>query len=340
MLSCYFTAPKSLQIKDQVIPEPGDGDVLIQVAACGICGTDFHIFNGEAPAVLPLIPGHEFSGKVVSCGKLVKRLNVGDRVAIDPNIPCGCCRFCREGKINFCENLEAIGVTRNGGFAEYAVVPQSQVYVIPPTLDFKTAAFSEPLSCCIHGMDIIDVKPGEKVLIVGSGTIGLLILQLVKLSGAGICGVIEPDNYKRELAMKYGADFSTSPKANNLQEYIQDNTRGGPDVIIECAGNQNALSMCFQLTKTGSRILLFGLAPESDKIDIHLQKFFKNELVLKSSMLNPYTFQRAIDLLELKKVSISLFPLHRIGLAASDLSPVFTGSFSVSSLKNIIVPFH
>ncbi len=340
MLSCLFHAPNLLQIKDQAIPEPGDNEVLIQVAACGVCGTDFHIFRGEAPAIFPLIPGHEFSGKVISCGKLVKRLNAGDRVAVDPNIPCGYCRFCRDGKINFCENLEAVGVTRNGGFAEYVVVPQSQVYTIPSSLDFSTAAFTEPLSCCIHGMDIIDVKPGEKVVIVGGGTIGLLMLQLAKLSGAGICGVIEPETYKRELAIQYGADFTTSPEVNNLQEYIQDTTRGGPDVIIECAGNQNALSLCFQLTKTGTRILLFGLAPKSDIINLNLQKFFKNELVLKSSLLNPNTFQRAIDLLELKKVNTSLFPLHRIGLAASDLSPVFTGSFTVSSLKNILVPFH
>jgi 2-desacetyl-2-hydroxyethyl bacteriochlorophyllide A dehydrogenase len=340
MLSCYFTAPKHLQIEEKKIPEPGENEVVVQVVACGVCGTDFHIFNGEAPAVFPLIPGHEFSGKVVSCGNLVKRLNTGDRIAIDPNIPCGYCRFCRDGKINFCENLEAIGVTRNGGFAEYVVVPQSQVYIIPQTLDYKTAAFSEPLSCCLHGMDIIDVKPGEIVLIVGSGTIGLLMLQLAKLSGAGMCGVIEPENYKRELAEKCGADFSVSPKATQLQEYIQDTTRGGPDVIIECAGSKNALSLCFQLTKTGTRILLFGLAPKPDEINLNLQKFFKNELSLKSSLLNPYTFQRAIDLLESKKIDISLFPLHRIGLAADDLLPVFTGTFSVSSLKNILIPFH
>jgi threonine dehydrogenase-like Zn-dependent dehydrogenase len=256
------------------------------------------------------------------------------------NIPCGHCKFCREGKINFCENLEAIGVTRNGGFAEYVVVPQSQVYLVSPTLDYKTAAFSEPLSCCLHGMDIIDVKPGEKVLVVGSGTIGMLILQLVKLSGAGICGVIEPENYKRELAKQYGADFTVSPAMDNLKEYIDNETCGGPDVIIECAGNKTALSMCFQLAKTGTRILLFGLAPKTDEITLNLQKFFKNELFLKSSLLNPYTFQRAIDLLELKKINISLFPLHRVGLSAHDLLPVFTGAFSVSSLKNILVPFH
>lgn len=151
MLSCFFTGPKQFRIDDYTLPKISDHEVLVQVAACGVCGTDFHIFSGEAPAILPLIPGHEFSGRVVSCGNLVKRLNTGDRVCIDPNIPCGYCGFCREGKINFCENLQAIGVTRNGGFAEYAIVPQSQVYLIPSSLNFQTAAFSEPLSCCIHG---------------------------------------------------------------------------------------------------------------------------------------------------------------------------------------------
>ena len=337
MLSCYFTEPKHFRIDDSALPVIGDYDVLIQVAACGVCGTDFHIFNGEAPAMMPLIPGHEFTGIVVSCGKLVKRLNTGDRVAIDPNIPCGYCRFCRDGKINFCENLEAIGVTRNGGFAEYAVVPQSQAYVLPSTLSLDSAAFSEPLSCCLHGMDVINIKPAEKVLVVGCGTIGLLILQLVKLSGAGICGVIEPESYKRELAVQHGADFAVSPINENLREYIIDITQGGPDVIIECAGSKNALSMCFQLTKTGTRILLFGLAPKTHEIQLNLQKFFKSELVLKSSLLNPFTFQRAIDLLASKKISTSLFPLHSIGLSLGDLSPVFAGTSSVSSVKNILV---
>ena len=340
MMSCFFTGTKRFRIDDYTLPEIGDNDVLVQVAACGICGTDFHIFNGDAPALLPLIPGHEFSGVVVSCGNLVKRLNNGDRVSIDPNIACGYCRFCRDGKINFCENLQAIGVTRNGAFAEYTIVPQSQVYHIPQSLSFETAAFSEPLSCCLHGMDTIDIRPGEKVVVVGSGTIGLLILQLAKLAGASICGVIEPEHYKQELALQHGAGFAVNPSMKNIKEFIKDITNGGPDVIIECAGSRHALHMCFQLTKTGTRILLFGLAPQADEVSVNLQKFFKNELVLKSSLLNPFTFQRAIDLLDSKKIKTSLFTLNRIGLSVSDLLPVFTGTASASSLKNSIVFFH
>ncbi len=340
MLSCFLDAVNSFVIAEKDIPTAGENDVVIQVSACGVCGTDIHIFRGEAPAVLPLIPGHEFAGIVVSCGKLVKRFNIGDRVAVDPNIPCGWCQYCRCGKINFCENLEAIGVTRNGGFAEYVLVPQSQVYHIPTSLPFETAAFSEPLSCCVHGMDIISIQPGERVLLVGGGPIGLLMLQLVKLSGALVAGIIEPDAHKRELAVALGADFALAPSAENLKPFIDETTHGGPDAIIECAGNKSALAMCLTLAKMGTRTLLFGLAAKSDSIALNLQHFFKHELVLKSSLLNPFTFQRAIDLLDSKKINTSLFTVNRMRLTMDDLLPVFTGTPSVSSLKNIIVPFH
>jgi threonine dehydrogenase-like Zn-dependent dehydrogenase len=219
-------------------------------------------------------------------------------------------------------------------------VPELQAYPIDKSLAPVVAAFSEPLSCCLHGMDVINIQPGERVLIVGGGAIGLLMLQLVKNAGALTTGLIEPEPFKRELGKQLGADFVLSPSDTRISEIVADETNGGPDVIIECAGSKTALSLCFQESKTGTRILLFGLAPKGDDISLNLQKFFKKELVLKSSLLNPYTFQRAIDLLTSGKVNTSIFPVNTMHLSLDDFMPVFSGTSLVSSIKNIIVPFH
>lgn len=340
MLNCYFPRPSEFIIRDSSLPALADNEVLVRVDACGVCGTDVHIFHGNAPASFPLIPGHEFAGVVVDCGKKVKRLSINDPVAIDPNIACGYCAPCREGKINFCENLQAIGVTRNGGFAEYAIVPELQAYPLSNSTNMEIAAFAEPLSCCLHGADVIAVRPGERVIIVGGGPIGLMLLQLVKMAGALQVGLVEPDTAKCTLGKKLGADFTINPFSENYLEQVADSMQSGPDVLIECAGNSSALDACFQMAKTGSRILLFGLAPHHHHSTVHLQQFFKKELQLKSSLLNPFTFQRAITLLESGKIDLTQFSINRMQLATADFTSVFSPKPSVSSLKNILIPNH
>ena len=142
MKAALFAGNKNLTVEELSLDIMKDDDIIIEVNACGVCGTDFHIFNGEAPAKVPVIIGHEFAGSIVETGKSVSEFKVGDKVVIDPNIYCGYCRFCRVGKINLCENLKALGVTENGGMAQYSTVPQKQAYYLPPNFPVQDAIFT------------------------------------------------------------------------------------------------------------------------------------------------------------------------------------------------------
>jgi len=317
MLAAIFNGPLDLEIKECSLPVPGKNELLIKVESCGVCGTDFHIYNGESYAKPPVIIGHEYVGTVVETGKDVKDFNTGDHIAVDPNIYCGECYYCKNGNINFCSNLKALGVSENGGFAEYSLVPVSQAYFIPKDFSFTTAAFAEPLSCCIRGMDQAAIKHGETVVIIGGGTIGLLMLQLVKISGAGKIILIEPVSEKRDLAKSLGAEYVFDPASSDMINQISDLTSGGPDVVIECAGNSNAAKQAVSLPKRGGRIVIFGLSGKKDTININLQDFFLKELSIKGSLLNPFTFSRSVELLVNKKIQAgklmpSLVPLEAL----------------------------
>lgn len=303
MLAAILKEPFKLELKEYSLPKPDKNEIVIKVNICGLCGTDFHIYKGESYSKPPLIPGHEFVGTIVEKGNEVVKLNIGDNVAIDPNIYCGKCQYCKNGKINFCENLKALGVSLNGGFAEYSIVPSTQAYLMPKEFSFEAAAFAEPLSCCVRGIDQAEIKHGETVAIVGGGTIGLLMLQLAKISGASKVLLIEPVEEKREIAIQLGADFVFDSSSNEMQNQISELTSGGPDVVIECVGNSSAVNIAANLPKRGGRLVIFGLSPKKDSININLQDFFLKELSIKGSLLNPFTFSRAVELLVSGKVN-------------------------------------
>ncbi len=321
MKAAIFKGPYELLVDEYNLPKLDKKQVLIKVDVCGLCGTDFHIYSGEAPSNPPIIPGHEFVGTIIDLDSSVEGLSVGDHVAIDPNIYCGECYYCRHGKINFCTSLKALGVTLNGGFAEYSIAPSSQVYKLPKDLPFASAAFAEPLSCCIHGMDIASIKLGESVGIIGGGTIGLMMLQLVKIAGAGKIILIEPIKSKRETAALLGADFTFDPHSEYMNDRISELTSGGLDVVIECVGKSEAANLALKLTKKGGRIIVFGLSEKKDTMTINMQNFFHKELEIKGSLLNPFTFSRSIELLSTKKVN------------AESLNPV---QFKLDNLSNIL----
>ncbi len=171
MMAAQFISPGNLSVIDYPIRKLNDDELLVEVCACGVCGTDFHIYKGDAPAVFPIIPGHEYSGVVADKGASVSEFNIGDHVAIDPNIYCGYCDECKNSRVNFCENHKALGVTLNGGFAEYSIVPFKQAYLLPKDFPHTDASFTEPLSCCIRGIDKAEIKCGNNVAIVGGGAI-------------------------------------------------------------------------------------------------------------------------------------------------------------------------
>jgi L-iditol 2-dehydrogenase len=338
MNAAVFHGPNSLKVAEYGLNKIGDDDVLLKVEACGICGTDFHIYKGEAPARAPLIIGHEYAGEIVQVGKNVIEFKEGDKAAINPNIHCGHCEFCKEGKINLCKNLRALGVTMNGGLAQYSIVPSSQVYVIRKDFPIEQAAFAEPLSCCVHGINQSNVKLGNSVAVLGAGTIGLMMLQLVQLSGVSKVIVVEPNEVKRNIAIELKADFVLNPLSNEFNVQFLSITNGGADIVIECVGNSSAAKSAFENVKKGGTIVLFGLSPAHSQIDLDLQMFFHKELNVKGSLLNPFTFQTAIDLLTSGKVKVDTFNLNRFSLDESQLVDLFQTNRQQAVVKNMVFP--
>ena len=195
MKAAVFYAKNDIRIEQLPMPEVKENDVLIKVYACGICGTDVHIFHGDegaAPTPPQTVLGHEFAGEVVQVGKNVKRVRVGDKVCVDPNQLCNTCYYCQSGIGHFCEDMVGIGTTVNGGFAEYCAVPETQAYKFPTELSYEKAAMTEPVACCLHGIDMCDIACGDTVAVIGGGMIGLIMLQLAKLKGAAKLILIEP----------------------------------------------------------------------------------------------------------------------------------------------------
>ena len=199
----YFLGKGSFEVRQAPELHPGPGEVVIKNMVCGVCGTDVHIFHGEpgsADVTPPVVLGHEYSGEVVEVGEGVTALKPGDHVTVDPNIYCGECVYCRNGKKQLCETMQAVGVTRDGGFGEYSLVPAAQAFKLGDSVPYEAGAMAEPVACCLHGIDLAGIKAGDRVCIVGGGAIGLIMLQLAKLSGASSLVLSEPNEKRRQLA--------------------------------------------------------------------------------------------------------------------------------------------
>src|SRR5260221_4717910 len=209
MRAVIIDAPGSFRVGNVPEPTPRSDELLIRVEACGICGTDLHIIDGESPlARYPVVPGHEFAGEVVELGRDIAQSNenggtnitVGSRVAVDPNLYCGHCDLCRTGHENLCLNYAAIGVTAHGACAQYITVPAANAYVLPEHLSFREAALIEPISCAVHGMNRLNPMSGDTFMIVGAGTMGLLLVQLALHGGASKVAVVDLNQQRLQLA--------------------------------------------------------------------------------------------------------------------------------------------
>lgn len=301
MKSFVIEAPNSYKIIERPPAEIGPHDALVRVAACGVCGTDRHIFLGEYPANYPVVPGHEFCGVVEQVGAEVKDLAVGDKVSVDPNILCGQCPSCREGYPNLCYNMKALGVNIDGGFAPYCRVPVSQIYRLPPEVDLVDMAAAEPLACVLHGVDLIQVKAGTQGVVFGAGFIGQLMAQVFRLQGVSRIVVVEPQANKRKIAAEMG--FETADP-NSQEEMNRLGKDGEFDYAIDCAGAGNVLEQCVNLVRRGGKVLLFAVYGEEQKIPITPYEIYRKEIHLIGSFTYPDTQARAIRLLAAGKIKL------------------------------------
>jgi L-iditol 2-dehydrogenase len=296
----------NMEIKEITLPVLSEKEVLVQVKACGICGTDQHIYHGQSGSTkvsYPIVLGHELSGIVSEVGAKVKGFKPGDRVSIDPNIYCGECHYCRQGRKHLCEELQATGVTRDGGMGEYCAVPSSNCYLLPDELSYEEGAVIEPLGCVLHGFNQLEIWPGASVLIIGGGYIGLMMLQMAKMHAVSEIFISEPDTNKHTIAQQLGADHTITPK--DLEQH-----KVGFDFVIECVGRKESMTQAVQKANKGGTILLFGVSAPDATIEVSPYDIFVKELTIKGSFINPNTHDEAIALIKQGKIQIKPLLSH------------------------------
>lgn len=271
-------------------PSCGPDDVVVEVAACGVCGTDLHIADGDfAAARYPIVPGHEFSGRVVERGAEVTSVRVGDAVAVDPSLYCGRCHYCRAGKGNLCQRWNAIGVTVPGACAQLVKAPAANARVLPEGSDLAVAALIEPLACAVHGYDLVRTRLGDRHLVYGAGTMGLLMVQLASRVGALSVSVVEPNPARRALAERLGAaDTAASAEELELTE--------GYEVVVDATGVIAAIEDGLGRVRPGGTFLQFGVASAGAMASVSPYQIYNREVTMVGSMAVLQSYERAADL--------------------------------------------
>ena len=340
MKSAVLKSTGNLVVENIDIPEPNTDELLIKVMACGICGTDVHIYNGGKGAAdnpFPIVLGHEFSGIVEKTGSLSTGFKVGDRVSIDPNVLCGYCYYCLNGIGHFCENMIGIGTKINGGFSQYCTVPFRAAYHIADSTSFIEGAMAEPLACCLHGIEMCNINPGDDVAVIGGGMIGLLMLQLAKIKGTGRIVLIEPVEKKRDLGLKLGADLCINPGTNDVNSIIKAAGIDRVSVVIECVGKPATIHTAIEIAGNKSVVMIFGLTHPDETIEVKPFELFRKEIEIKSSFINPYTISRAIALIDAKKVDVTSMIVESV--SPEKLETILRDDNKRSEGKFIVEPF-
>lgn len=339
MKALVYTEPRKFSISEVEIPKYGENQVLLKVVACGICKTDVHIHNGAFISKFPLTPGHEFTGTIEAVGDKVTAFKEGDRVVADNTVLCGECYYCRKNQPLYCENFYSLGVTGPGGFAEYVAVNQDKVFKISDSLSFNDASFAEPTACAIHGMDMIDVQNGDNILMFGAGPTGIILAQLLKYGGAGNLVVAAPSKFKLDIieALGVGQTVVMDRQDESIHEKkIKSMYPRGFDIIIDATGASSVTQSCFKYAKKGSKIVVYGVCNEADRISVSPYDIFSNEYKLIGSFAQTHCFDRAINALEKGIVKVDRLISHNFSLDdyAKGLNTVISGKQSIKVLIN------
>jgi len=300
---------KRLEMTEMPEPQIGPDDLLVQVKACGICGSDIHGFDGSTGRrVPPLVMGHEASGVVAEAGDKVAQFRVGERVTFDSTVYCGKCYFCRRGEVNLCDNRQVLGVSpgeyrRHGAFAEFVVVPQHITYPLPDALSFEHAAMIEAVSVAVHAVGLTPVKLGDTAVVVGSGMIGLLVVQALRLAGCNRVIAIDLDERRLRLAAELGAEVCLNAGKPDVASAVRDYTSGrGADVAMEVVGNTQALQTALASLRKGGILTLIGnLSP---KVELPLQSVVTRQIRLLGSCASSGEYPVCIDLLARKAIRV------------------------------------
>ncbi len=299
----------NLVIEDVPEPEIGDDEVLIQVQACGICGSDVHGMDGSSGRRRPpIIMGHEASGSIVDIGGNVSAWKPGDRVTFDSTVYCGKCNYCRAGKINLCDNRMVLGVScedfrRNGAFAEYVSVPQRILYRLPDQLEYERAALVEAISIAVHAAEISPISVMDTAVVMGSGMIGLLLIQVLRVAGCGTIIAVDLENDKLNLAKELGADIGFNPNEVDVVDEVKRLTNNrGADIAFEVVGITETVSAGVECLRKGGTLTLVGnITP---KVEIPLQAVVTRQLQLLGSCASCGEYPACLKLLAEGKISV------------------------------------
>lgn len=337
---CFFLGEGRFALCDMAFDSPAPGQVLVRNMASGVCGTDVHIAAGEkgsAEVAPPVVLGHEYAGVVLAVGAGVDNVAAGDCVAIDPNIYCGRCRFCRNGQKQFCQHLSAIGVNRDGGFARVSLVPQTQVFRMNADVGFEAMAMVEPVACCLRGVRQADVRAGDVTLVIGGGAIGQIMAQLLRLAGASRVVVSEPVPMRRDIALALGADGALDPAVGDVRAQFAALTgRAGADVVVECVGGAATSRQAVDMADKGGRVVLFGVPAPDAAMPLPLFDVFKKELQIRGSFINPDTHEAAAALLNAGKLNVRPLITHRFALEDTPLA--IATQREAASIKVMVLP--
>jgi threonine dehydrogenase-like Zn-dependent dehydrogenase len=326
--------PRDLRVETFRDPEPGPGDVVVAVTMAGLCGTDYRIWSGDRPVAYPRIMGHEFIGRVLTVGRGVSRVAVGDRVAVEPNYSCGTCPLCREGNRNLCLSRVAVGIDVDGCFAESARVPERCCWPAPAGVSDEDLMVTEPLAVVVRAVNRGAPQPGETAAVVGAGTLGLLALQVLKGRGARVL-VVGRSARRLPLARELGADATLQVGDEPLERAAQRiSGREGVDCVIETAGTPEAVAHALALVRPGGRVILTGLPHEPTPVEFF--SVVRREITITGSMVYQDEFPEAMRLVGAGTVRTRPLITHRFGL--DEISRAFAVHREPASIKVAVVP--
>jgi D-arabinitol dehydrogenase (NADP+) len=338
MKAIVYDAPRRFQYKDVPEPKIEADDTLVRINACGLCGTDLHIHEGEFGPRFPLIPGHEFTGEIVALGSDVKDLKEGQRVVGNSNEACGKCFYCMRGNFLLCLNLRSYGVTQDGGFAQYLRIKADRIFPIGH-LSPREAVMVEPSACALHGMEVLSMKPGSDVLLFGAGPTGQVLAQLLKLNGAGRLVVAAPPGPKLELISRLAADEIVAIDRQDPKKHrnrLHELSPTGFDYIVEATGSASVCQDALQFVRRGGTLLVYGVYPESDSVRFNPFDLFRREITIKGSFAQIDAFPRALAYLESGKIKVNEIVSDEFEL--KDWGKVLEHAWSRKGIKIAVIP--
>ncbi|HEX4203080.1 MAG TPA: zinc-dependent alcohol dehydrogenase family protein [Ktedonobacteraceae bacterium] len=307
--SVVWKQPGAFTLEERELAKPGPGQLKVRVEASGLCGTDLHIAAGEEPrAELDVVIGHEFTGTVVEVGEGAEQYRSGDRVVVDPNIPCHTCYYCRSARPHLCIRPQALGVTRDGGMAQYALLPAEQAYLIPQDLAAPAAALTEPLACALHAVDQAGLRTGQTALVLGGGPMGVLCSILLIAGGAARVIVSEQQVARRGRLNTFGVE-SVAPEDVPLEE---------ADVVMECVGRPETMQQAITAARPGGTVVWVGVAHPAAVVPVKPYDVYRRELTIRSTYTNPFTMERSIAMLCSGRIDWEDIVTHRFSLEQFD----------------------